>query len=80
MTSAMSVPAANADDVLRYVSAVPSALAMAGAVHDLGNLIQVATSAINIVARNVDPLKSAVISTGIYHLMWDLAKNDLPMI
>ena len=25
-------------------------------------------------------LKSAVISTGIYHLMWDLAKNDLPMI
>jgi len=54
MTSAMSVPAANADDVLRYVSAVPSALAMAGAVHDLGNLIQVATSAINIVARNVD--------------------------
>ena len=25
-------------------------------------------------------IKSAVISTGIYHLMWDLAKNDLPMI
>ena len=27
-----------------------------------------------------DAIKSAVISTGIYHLMWDLAKNDLPMI
>jgi hypothetical protein len=23
-------------------------------------------------------IKSAVISTGLYHLMWDLAKNDLP--
>lgn len=25
-------------------------------------------------------IKSAVISTGLYHLMWDLAKSDLPMI
>ena len=24
--------------------------------------------------------KSAVISTGVYHLMWDLAKSDLPKI
>jgi hypothetical protein len=24
-------------------------------------------------------IKSAVISTGVYHLMWDLAKNDLPV-
>ena len=25
-------------------------------------------------------IKSAVISTGLYHLMWDLAKGDLPTI
>jgi signal transduction histidine kinase len=32
----------------------PSALAIAGAVHDLGNLIQVATSAVNIIARDLE--------------------------
>jgi hypothetical protein len=25
-------------------------------------------------------IKSAVISTGLYRLMWDLAKSDLPRI
>jgi signal transduction histidine kinase len=32
----------------------PSALEIAGAVHDLGNLIQVATSAVNIMARDLE--------------------------
>jgi signal transduction histidine kinase len=32
----------------------PSSLAIAGAVHDLGNLIQVATSAVNIIARDLE--------------------------
>jgi hypothetical protein len=30
------------------------------------------------IAARLGALKSAVISTGIYHLMWDLAKSDLP--
>jgi hypothetical protein len=25
-------------------------------------------------------VKSTVISTGLYHLMWDLAKSDLPTV
>jgi len=36
--------------------------------------------AVTIAARLGDgtAFKSAVISTGVYHLMWDLAKSDLP--
>jgi len=30
------------------------------------------------IAARLAPFKSAVISTGTYHLMWDLAKNDIP--
>jgi hypothetical protein len=30
------------------------------------------------IAARLGALKSAVISTGIYRLMWDLAKSDLP--
>jgi hypothetical protein len=30
------------------------------------------------IAARLGELKSAVISTGVYHLMWDLAKSDLP--
>ena len=54
MTSAMTIPAMNADQMPRDATAIPSALVITGAVHDLGNLIQVAISAVNIVARNVD--------------------------
>lgn len=30
------------------------------------------------IAARLAPLKSAVISTGVYRLMWDLARSDLP--
>jgi hypothetical protein len=30
------------------------------------------------IAARLAPFKSAVISTGTYHLMWDLAKNEIP--
>ena len=54
MTSAISASAGSTDPMVPDLTMMQPALAIAGAVHDLGNLIQVASSAVNIVARNAD--------------------------
>jgi hypothetical protein len=42
------------------------------------NVETIAAAIAALVADAVAPRTSIVISTGIYHLMWDLSRNDIP--